>query len=194
MVKCNHDSGSTVICKDKAKLDLQATREKIEQHLKINYHDAYPYREWQYKNIKPRVIAEQFIFDRSGEPAMDYKFFCFNGVPKCLYVSSEFYTDNPKVTFFDLDWNMLPISAGYNKQETALIKPENLDELLWICELLSKDAHFVRVDLYVVEKTIYFSELTITPHGGYYPFDPPEWNKTFGDWLRLPAEKIVFDA
>jgi len=92
------------------------------------------------------------------------------------------------VTFFDLDWKILPISAGYEKQKSPIPKPGNFDELLSICRKVSQDAHFVRVDLYTVEDRIYFSELTLTPHGGYYPFNPPEWSKTFGDWLKLPVD------
>jgi hypothetical protein len=188
VLKCNHDSGSVIICKDKNMFDKDAARKKIERCMAINFCDRLPWREWQYRDIKPKIIAEKYMVNASGEETNDYKFFCFNGEPKCLYVSAELYTTHQKVTFFDLNWNILQISAGFEKLFPVPPKPEKFEEMILISRKLADDIPFVRVDLYLIDNEIYFSELTLTPHAGYYPFNPPEWNKTFGDWLKLPEK------
>jgi hypothetical protein len=190
VIKCNHDCGSVIICKDKAKFDVNSARCKINQCMKINFCTNYPYRENQYKNIVPKIVVEKCISDLSGEETKDYKFFCFNGEPKYSY-ASIFAIYPPKVTFFDLDWNELEFSSGFEKLEGKIDKPVCFDEMVWVSGILSKDFDFVRVDLYELDGKIYFGELTFTPHGGYYSFNPPQWNKIFGDCLQLSFPKIA---
>jgi hypothetical protein len=185
VIKCNHDSRSFIICKDKEVFDINKAREKLEKCMKRNYCDDKPNREWVYRGIKPKIIAEKYISDLSGSETKDYKFFCFNGEPKCVY-SSIFSLDQPKLTFFDLDWNELPFTVKYEKFETRIEKPENFKEMIEICKKLSFGTIFVRVDLYNIKGAIYFGELTFYPHNGHYTFNPPEWNRILGGWLKLP--------
>ncbi|GMO60066.1 MAG: ATP-grasp fold amidoligase family protein [Termitinemataceae bacterium] len=192
VLKCNHDSGSVIICKDKNSFDKEQARLKLQKALSINYCNDYPHREWVYKNIPPCIVAEKYVSPSSGEELRDYKFFCFNGEPKCLYVS-EIGMHEPKVTFYDLDWNEMPVSTGYEKLDHTAEKPNCFDEMLFVCRNVSKKMCFVRVDLYEVDGKIYFGELTFYPHAGYYPFSP-EWNKIFGDWLKLPTDKKVVNV
>lgn len=187
VLKCNHDGGSVIICKNKDTFNYEKAKNKIESCLKINYCDAFEYREWQYKNIKPKIMAEQYLVNSTGEEANDYKFFCFNGEPRVLYVSL-IGEGEPFMKYFDTEWNCLDFDTGYKTLEQEIKKPDNLDEMLLICRKLSENIPFVRVDLYLVDGKIYFGEFTFTPYGGYYPFNPPEWNKIFGDWLQLPKK------
>jgi hypothetical protein len=191
VLKCNHDSGSVIICKNKDEFDIENAKNKIEACLKINYCDAYPYREWQYKNIKPIIMIEQYLINSTGEESNDYKFFCFNGEPRVLYVSL-IGEGEPFMNYYDLEWNRLDLTTGYKTLRQEIKRPDNLDEMILVCKKLSEDIPFVRIDLYLIDGKIYFGEFTFTPYGGYYPFNPPKWNKIWGDWLRLP-EKINTD-
>jgi hypothetical protein len=186
ILKCNHDSGSVVFCKCKEKFDIKEAREKLEKRLKMIYgKDA---REWVYEHIKPRIIAEKYLLDLDVNKIYDYKFFCFNGEPKCLYVASV-EPGKTKAKFYDLSWTELPFTTHLGRLEEKIEKPKNFHEMIDRCKKLSDGINFVRVDLYNIDGEIYFGELTFFPHGGDYSFDPPEWNKTLGGWLKLPEMK-----
>ncbi len=189
VLKCTHDSGGLVICQDKSTLDMEWARQKIETSMKENfYHHS---REWAYKNVKPRIIAEKYIEDAEGVSDLtDYKFYTFNGEPKALYVSQGLKDHSTAhISFYDLDGKKLPFKRDdFADVEGDLQMPSKFEKMKEIAELLAKDINtpFVRIDLYQVDDKIYFSEITFCPCGGYMPFNPKEWDKTFGDWLKLP--------
>lgn len=189
VLKCTHDSGGLVICQDKTKLDRQKAKRKIQKSLATNYYLAG--REWPYKNVKPRIIAEEYLEDHEkGGGLTDYKFFCFNGEPKFLYVSRGLENhETAQISFLTLDWEFAPFRRkDYRSFDELPQKPICLNQMVLMAKKLSEDTAFLRVDFYEVDGNIYFSELTFYPCSGYLPFDPPEWDKTLGDWITLPEK------
>lgn len=185
VLKCNHDSGGLAICRDKSSFDFIAAKKKIERSLKRNYFKSG--REWSYKHIQPRIIAEKFLVDESGTELKDYKFFCFNGVVKAMFIGSERGSaDGTKFDFFDPDFNRLPIWQHYENSPKTFYKPENYEQMLELSARLSKGCPHVRIDLYNVNGKIYFGEFTLYHFGGMERFKPEEWDRVFGDWLVLP--------
>ncbi len=187
VLKCTHDSGGLVICKDKESLDVQQAKNKISKSLNRNY---YWYgREWPYKNVEPRIIAESYLEGiNSSDGLIDYKFYCFHGLPKFLYVSQGLGGNHKEamMNFVDLDWEKTPFQRPDFKGFDVLPnKPRHFGEMIEIAKKLSKDIPFVRVDLYEVDDQVYFSELTFYPGSGFTPFDPPEWEKEIGSWIHL---------
>lgn len=190
VLKCTHDSGGLVICRDKSKLDKETTREKISTSLRTNY--FYQGREWPYKNVKPRIIAEKYMKDDSSKELTDYKFYCFNGEPKYLYVSTGLENHaTAKISFLTLDWKFAPFGRSDFKSFTELPpKPTMLNEMIELATRLSTGYKFLRVDLYQIKNQIYFSELTFSPCGGMMPFDPPEWDEKLGKLIDLSVKTI----
>ncbi|MBR4328550.1 MAG: glycosyltransferase [Candidatus Riflebacteria bacterium] len=166
VLKCNHGSGFNLIVKDKSKLDLNNTAQLFDKWLKTNY--AYLYGlELQYKNIKPKIIAEQYIEQLDGN-LLDYKIHCFNGEPKIIQVTGDrdFKTDKAKGCFFDLDWNKIDIPTNCDLFEKLPRRPDNIDEIISIAKKLGADFKYVRVDLYDISNRILFGEMTFTPYSG----------------------------
>lgn len=188
VLKCTHDSGGLVICRDKSKLDKVVAEKKINASLRTNY--FYQGREWPYKNVKPRIIAEKYMEDGSSKNLTDYKFYCFNGIPKYLYVSTGLENHaTASISFLTLDWVFAPFGRSDFKPFTELPpKPTKFDEMLEITARLSAGYKFLRVDLYQIENQIYFSEYTFSPCGGMMPFDPPEWDEELGKLIDLFTE------
>ena len=185
VLKCTHDSGGIVICHDKNKLDRKAAKKKIEKCLKRNYY--WSGREWPYKDVKPRIIAEQYMTDGVKEEIMDYKLLCFNGKQKASFVCSDrFSKDGLKVTFYDTDWEKMPFERHYPSSNVELDKPKSYDEMVNLAEKLAEKIPFVRVDFYEVLGKIYFGELTFSPGSGFEEFNPSEWDKNLGEWIELP--------
>lgn len=183
VLKTTHDSGGVVICTDKSKLDMQAARAKLEKSLANNYY--LEHREWPYKDVKPRIIAEKFMVDESGTELKDYKFFCFDGEPKMLFIATDRPFDT-RFDFFDIDFNHLPFTQGHPNAERPIEKPENFGQMVEIARRLSKGFSQVRVDLYNVNGKIYFGELTFAHFSGNVPFKPAEWDMKIGEWWTLP--------
>lgn len=188
VIKCTHDSGGLVICKDKKTLDIAEAKKKIENRLKKN--PFYYCREWPYKNVKPRIIIEKYMSDESGDDLKDYKFFCFNGDPKILLVCSNRSKDL-KETWFDKDFNKLKIVEGGHKNDNSLEKPKKLKEMLKLSEILSKNIRFVRTDFYEINGKVYFGEITFFPASGFERFEPEEWNDKMGSWISLSDKEQV---
>jgi hypothetical protein len=185
VLKNTHDSGSVYICNGKQNFDVRDAKKKISKALKRNYY--YSRKEWPYKNIKPRIIAEQFMVDESGKELKDYKFFCFDGVPELFYVA----TDRPHDTrfdFYDINFNHLPFKQVHPWSTKNIVKPEGFSEMLEIAAKLSQNIPHVRVDLYNINGKIYFGELTFFHEAGLGPFKPEVWDKILGDKLKLPIE------
>lgn len=188
VLKCNHDSGSIVICTDKSKLDRQFTIAKLRCALKTSGY--WHGREWPYKDVSPRVIAEKYMVDDSGTELRDYKFMCFNGEHRCTFtVTERFTSEKLKVTFFDKDWNKMPFERHYPMSKKEILKPKSYDDMVRWAELLSKDIPFARIDFYEVGGIAYFGEITLYPGNGTEEFSPEEWDRTLGDWLQLPVKR-----
>lgn len=185
VIKCTHDSGGNVICRDKSKLDLKISREKIKKCLKKNYYNIG--REWSYKNVKPRIIIEKYL--DSKEEIIDYKFFCFNGEAKILLICSN-RSKNLKETWFDVKWNKLELKEGNCETDNELKKPKNLNLMINLANKLSKDISFVRIDFYENNDKVYFGEITFFPKSGYEEFIPEKYDRIFGDMLKLPRKDI----
>lgn len=184
VLKCNHDSGSVVICKDKDTFNMVKARKKIMTGLRK---DAFFWgREWPYKNVERKIIAEEYMIDKNHEELLDYKFMCFHGKVKCLFVCTERYTqDGLKVTFFDTNWNVMPFERYYPKSDTNISQPLNYHKMIELAEKLSKNIPFLRVDFYEINGQIYFGELTFYPGSGWEPFTPEEWDMKLGQWIDL---------
>lgn len=188
VLKCTHDSGGLVICKDKSKFDKVAAKEKIKKSLKRNYFLVH--REWPYKNVKPRIIAEQYMEDSKTSELRDYKFYCFSGEPKFLYVSEGLADHSTaKLSFLNVDWTFAPFQRNdFQKFDKLPEKPQNYKKMCDLAQQLSKDIPFLRVDLYEINGKTYFSELTFSPGAGFVPFEPEEWDCILGEWIKLPKK------
>lgn len=188
VLKCTHDSGSLVIVRDKVSFDKVLAKKKLEKSLKQNYY--YPAREWPYKNVKPKIIAEKYMYTTMGQELNDYKFMCFNGKCQMLFTCTERYSsDDVKVTFFDLDWNELPFERYHKKSNVPIAKPDKLTEMVQLAEELAKDIDFVRVDFYEIESEIYFGEMTFYPGSGLEPFRPEKWDDILGEKIVLSKRR-----
>ena len=183
VLKCTHDSGRFCICKNKELFDIKAAKEKIEYSLKNNF--FWWTREWPYKYVKPRIIAEKYMVDSEDDVLTDYKFFCFNGVPKMMYISKDVST-NPHTDFFDMDWNHLPFRLKDPNADIVPAKPSHFEEMKEIACKLSRGIPHVRVDLYVINEQIYFGEMTFFHNSGIFDVIPDEWDFIIGEWLELP--------
>lgn len=187
VLKCTHDSGGLSICKDKKEFSIKEAKKKLSKSLKRNFY--YFGREWPYKNVKPRIIAEKYMVDESGIELKDYKIFCFNGKAKFILVDFGRFSNHYR-NIYDLDWNLLDLQIKFPSDNNNKIpKPKKLDEMINIAEKLSKDIPHLRVDLYSINEKIYFGELTFYHGSGFTNFLPEEWNNIVGDLLELPKNK-----
>ena len=168
---------------------MEKSKEKLEKSLNSKF--WLRGREWPYKNVKPRIIAEKYMVDESGQELKDYKWLCFNGEPKVLYIATErFAANGVKFDFFDMDFNHLPFTNGHPNSTHAIAKPSSFGEMKEIARKLSANIPHVRVDLYDINGKIYFGELTFYHMSGLAPFEPPEWDLKLGEWITLPQTVI----
>ena len=184
VLKCTHDSGSTIICRDKASFDRDAACRRLIAGLRKDYYK--PMREWAYKGVKPRVIAERYL---EGE-INDYKFFCFGGVPGFLYVASDRFNadEETKFDFFDMEWNHLDIRNGHPNAAVPPERPACFEEMKRLAAELSKGIPQVRVDFYEVDGKALFGEYTFYHMGGFVPFDPDSADFMMGEMFKLPGK------
>lgn len=189
VLKCTHDSGGLVICKDKTTLDRKKAIDKLKKSLQNDFYMAA--REWPYKNVPRRIIAEQYMEDEKTKELRDYKFFCFNGVPKALFVATERQNrEEPYFDFFDMEFNHLEMKHGHPNAPHLPEKPKCFEEMKVIAAKLSEGYPHLRVDLYEVNGKVYFGELTLFHHTGMVNFEPASWDDTFGSWIDLPKKRI----
>lgn len=189
VLKTTHDSGGVWICKDKQNLDKQSVKDFLTKHLQHNYY--LNGREWPYKNVKPRIFAETFLSEMEDDDLRDYKFFCFDGVPKLMFVASQRQSTNQetKFDFFDMDFNHLPIINGHPNSEQPVIRPENFERMKELAAILSVGIPHLRVDFYECDSQLYLGELTFSHWSGFIPFEPEEWDERLGSWINLPSCK-----
>ena len=191
VIKCAHDSGSVIVCKDKKSINYDYIEEYISKKLKKNYY--WVAREWPYKNVKPRIIIEEYICDDGREDLFDYKFYCFHGKPFVVLVCIDRQIGKTKYYFFDRNWEL----KRYNKNgveapnDFTIKKPKNMDEMFLIAEKLAmySEAPFVRIDLYSKQEKIYFGEFTFYPNAGFDKNRLPEIDRLFGDMIDLKRVK-----
>lgn len=184
VLKCTHDSGGVVICRDKKTLNIENAKKKLLHGLKHNFY--YQNREWPYKQVKPRIIAEQYMEDDNNE-LIDYKFFCFNGKVKALFIATDRQNskEETKFDFFDENFKHLEVTNGHPNAINMPKKPICFDKMKELASKLSSGYPHIRVDFYEVNGEVYFGELTLCHWGGFVPFKPKEWDYTFGSWLNI---------
>lgn len=192
VLKCNHNSGGGMcICTDKTNLDIELTKRELLKGLKSDSFLAS--REWPYKDVPRKILAEKYMEDKKMKSLVDYKFYCFNGRPMFLYVALANYHDgkkNDELSYMSLDWSPAEFYRMDHKPfPFAIEKPEKFNEMLKIAAELSKGIPFVRVDLYCINGNIYFSEFTFSPGGGFNEFRPYEWERKIGSWIDLSLVK-----
>ncbi len=191
VLKTNHSGGNTgvIICRDKSTFDKQKAVSKLNASLKQDiYHNL---REWPYKQVKKCVFAEAYIESAPDKKDLpDYKFFCFDGVVKALFVATERQNPNEdvKFDFFDENYNHLTVKQGHENAIVPPSKPKSFEEMKRIAEKLSKGIPHVRVDLYEANGRPLFGEFTFCHFAGMVPFQPAEWDVRFGEWLDLPND------
>ena len=192
VLKTTHGGGSTgvVICKDKQSFDREKAIKRLKYSMKQN---LYGYsKEWPYKNVPRRIIAEKYIEPTTEDKELsDYKFFCFDGEVKALFVATERQTagDDVKFDFFDDEFNLLPFRQGHDHAKVTPTKPQSFEEMKLLASKLSKGLPHVRVDLYENDGHPLFGELTFFHFAAFMPFEPEEWDYTFGSWIKLPENK-----
>ena len=189
VLKCTHDSGGLVICKDKSQLNRQKAKEKLDRNLKRNYYLTG--REWPYKNVPPQIIAEQYMEDKQSKDLKDYKFFAFDGEAKAMFIATDrSSSEETKFDFFDMEFCHLPFTNGHPNAEITPVKPAAFDHMRELAGKLSEGIPQARIDFYDIDGRVYFGEITLFHWGGMVPFEPEEWDKTFGDWINLDQKTI----
>lgn len=188
VIKCNHNSGKGMyICKDKQKMNIPKVKRALAKGLSENYFAKG--REWPYKNVKRRIIAEQYLTD-GNEELTDYKFYCFDGEPKYCQVIKDRQTEET-IDFFDMDWNHQEFVGLNPVARPAAVcpkRPVKYEEMQYIARQLSEEIPFVRIDLYEVNGSVYFGEITFYPAKGMGVFTPQSWDITLGNWIVLPQK------
>lgn len=186
VLKCTHDSGGLVICRNKETLDKKEVMSKLKRCLEQDYFILW--REWPYKNVQKRIIAEKYIEpDSKTNDLPDYKFFCFNGQPKyCQVISGR--NSEMKIDFFDKEWQHQPFHEPYNYSFADIepSKPKQFEKMWAAAAILAEGIPFSRIDFYEVGDTVYFGEITFFPTTGLGGFDPKEWDMIFGKMIQLP--------
>lgn len=187
VIKTTHGGGSlgVVICNDKTSLNIHQAQKRLKQSLRQDIYTTF--REWPYKNVKPRIIAEKYVEVEGHSDLPDYKFFCFNGEPKYCQVIRDRNTKET-IDFYDMEWNHMPF-VGLNpiaeNGETPVVRPLHLGDMINKCRMLSIDIPFSRIDFYVVNDKVFFGEITFFPASGMGEFRPKEWNDTLGSLIKL---------
>jgi len=185
VVKTTHSCGFNIICKDKNDLDIEGATKKLQKWIEFDYYKETNSREWHVKNIDPKIIIEEYLQGDKDFGLLDYKFFCYWGIPVFIEVHFDRFTNHTK-KIFDSSWNELPYCHGFKMYDGNIEKPVKLGEMLDVSRRLSENTPFCRVDLYNFNDRVFFGELTLTPGGGFNKFDSYETDLLFGKNLKLP--------
>lgn len=184
VLKTNHDSQGVVVCKNKDEFNYKQARKKLTRCLNHNYY--WNGREYPYRNVERKIIAEQYMEDPRYGELRDYKFFCFEGVCKFFFIATGRSTGNVMFDFFDRDLNPIPVIQGHPHAPTLPDIPDNIEEMIQIAEKLSAGFPQIRIDLYNIQGKIYVGEFTIFHFGGLKPFIPDSYDEFFGQYIHLP--------
>lgn len=183
VLKCTHDCGGLIICRDKAELDIEEAKRKLNECLKTNFY--WQGREWPYKNVKPRIYAEEYLADVGDSQLTDYKVFCFDGKPQLIQVDYDRYTGH-KRQFFDCDWNRLDISFHFLSDTTKQIsRPPVLEDMLELARQLSAGFPHLRTDFYIVGNRLYVGEMTFFHGTGFGKWWPEGTDVWLGQFLKI---------
>lgn len=182
VLKPNHASGLILFVKDKRKLDELKCKKMLNKWLKLDYYKLS--KSYEYKDIKPRILCEEYLEGSRECGLLDYKFFCFNGEPLYIQVDFDRFVNHTRA-FYDINWNKQPFTTLYPLSIKELPRPKNFDEMIYVARTLSKDMIFVRIDLYNIEGRIYFGEITFHHGGGFEPVYPKEYDVYLGQLIKL---------
>ena len=198
VIKCNHNSGGHLFYNPQAPVSKKEIKNKIRLLKYILKQNAYVLsHEWNYKNISPKLVVEKVIRDKNNHLPVDYKFHCFGGEPKLMFLdvgvmnSDGTYNHNYPRNVYNMDFELQPITEYRNNTKEYVPKPDNWDYMVQIAKKLSEPFPYVRVDLYNIDGKIYFGELTFYYGGGVSIIEPVEWRYTLGSWIDLKSDKIV---
>lgn len=183
VLKANHGSGWNIVCRDKSKLDIETTKRLLKFWLKTNYYKIN--RSWEYKNIPPRIICEKFITSPGKTDLDDYKIHCFNGEPKYIQHIIGRGSGQTQHRFYNTSWQPQEFTFTNPLYEGVVEKPQELQKLLDVAKRLAEGWPFVRIDLYLVDKNIYFGEITFHPVNGMDKFFPSKYNQIWGEMIDL---------
>jgi len=188
VLKTTHDQGGVVIVTNKEVFDKKAVKEKLNRHLKVEHY--YLTREWPYKNVRPRIMAEELLSDDKVDDLYDYKFYCFHGEPKLMYISHGNQSDIKYLDFFDMNFSKVNINRpGFSQSKLEFNIPENWELMKSLARSLSNGFPHLRVDFYNISGRVYLGELTFFQGGGMMPFYPNDWDLILGSWIDLEAVK-----
>lgn len=186
VLKCNHDSGGVVICKDKSSFDFEAAKAKLKKSFEHNFY--WDYREWPYKNVKRKIFAEEYLEDKKYGDLPDYKIFTFKGEPKLIEVDFDRFVHH-KRNIYDTEWNYLNAQIQYpSVKDKAFCKPMKMESLLSLARTLAAGLKEVRVDFYIIDDKIYFGEMTFFHDAGLSVFSPQTLGNQMGEWIELPIK------
>lgn len=188
VVKAAGDSGGVIVCKDKSSFDVEKAKAHLKKYGERSYYMRN--REYPYKNVPHRYIAETYMEDESGYELKDYKFFCFNGEPKFMYVATGRQQHDTRFDFYDMDFKHIPVINGHPNADNLSTKPDNFDEMKSVAAKLSAKLPHVRIDLYNINGKVYFGEITFFHMSGIAPFEPAEYDLKFGKLIELPIKNI----
>lgn len=188
VLKCNHNSGlGMCICKDKNKLDIAKVKNDLRKGLKQDYYLTG--REWPYKNVPRKIIAEKYMVDESGYELKDYKYYCFDGKVRIVMINSDRMSSlETKANYFDENYQPLDFVWGYENAKIPPAKPEKFEEMKSLAEKLSKGIPHVRIDFYQTPQGIFFGEMTFFDGSGFDTIEPIEWDYKIGSWINLPRK------
>ncbi len=191
VLKCNHDSGSVVLCKDRENFNFEEAKTKLSAALNVNYYRSE--REWAYKYIEPKIIAEKYMEDENSSDLPDYKYFCFNGKVEALFIATERQnlSTETRFDFFDTNFNHIEVTNYHPNADVLPSKPKNFEKMIKLAEVLSEGFPEVRVDFYEVNGKVYFGEMTFYHFAGIYPFNPISFDRYLGNQIILP-KKITY--
>lgn len=188
VLKCNHNSGlGMCICKDKNKLDIAKVKNNLRKGLKQDYYLTG--REWPYKNVPRKIIAEKYMVDESGYELKDYKYYCFDGKVRIVMINSDRMSSlETKANYFDENYQPLDFVWGYENAKIPPAKPEKFEEMKSLAEKLSEGIPHVRIDFYQTPQGIFFGEMTFFDGSGFDAIEPIEWDYKIGSWINLPRK------
>lgn len=183
VLKTTHDSGGVFICRDKSRFDYRLAKNVLNRSLKRDY--SRYYREWPYKAVPRRIIAEEYLGGENDD-LRDYKFLCFGGAPKLLFVNTGRESGKLRKNFFDMDFQPLEIFQSYPEADEMPSEPKNFTEMKSLAKALSKGFPQIRIDFYEVSGRVIFGEATLFTSAGLSPFEPDSWDHLLGSWIELP--------
>ena len=187
VLKCTHDSGSVLICRKKSEFDKIYAAQSLNKTLEQNY--FYPSREWPYKNIKPKIIAEKYMEDESETELKDYKIYNFNGKPYLIQVDFGRFIHHER-NLYSTKWEYIDQEIEYpTNPQKKIVKPEKLELMLELAAILSDGIPSVRTDFYSIKDRIYFGEITFYQEGGFARFSSEEYARKLGNMICLPEKK-----